>query len=89
MAFIQYFSQAESDSLFDSYVPILENYGMSIPKKFNYSKQLYAEISIPNKTAKTPKPDIIFKEDIIDYPFVLIDLTVNKEQHQMSLLIYP
>ena len=48
MAFLQYFSQAESESLFDSYVPILENYGMSIPTKFNDSKQLYAELNISN-----------------------------------------
>ena len=48
MAFIQYLSQAESDSLFNSFVPKLENYGMNIPKKFNYSKQLYAEFRIPN-----------------------------------------
>ena len=48
MAFIQYFSQAESESLVNSFVPILENYGMNIPKKFNYSKQLYAEFTISN-----------------------------------------
>ena len=48
MAFIQYFSQAKSESLFKSFVPILEDYGMSIPKRFNYSKQLYAELIISN-----------------------------------------
>ena len=48
MAFIQYFSQAESESLVNSFVPILEEYGMSIPQKFNYSKQLYAELKISN-----------------------------------------
>ena len=43
MAFIQYFSQAESESLVNSFVPKLENYGMIIPKRFEHSKQLYAE----------------------------------------------
>ena len=45
MAFIQYFSQAESESLIKSFVPKLENYGMIIPKRFEHSKQLYAEFS--------------------------------------------
>ena len=48
MAFIQYFSQAASESLVNSFVPILEKYGMTIPQKFNYSKQLYAELNIAN-----------------------------------------
>jgi len=48
MAFIQYLSQAESESLVNSFVPKLENYGMSIPKNFCYSKQLYAEFKIAN-----------------------------------------
>ena len=48
MAFIQYFSEAESDSLFDSYVPLLENYGMMIPKTFIHSKQLFAEFKKDN-----------------------------------------
>ena len=45
MAFIQYFSKAESESLVSSFVPLLENYGMNIPKRFEYSKQLYAEFT--------------------------------------------
>ena len=45
MAFIQYFSQADSASLVNSFAPILENYGMSIPKRFEQSKQLYAEFN--------------------------------------------
>ena len=49
MAFIQYLSQAESESLVNSFVPKLENYGMNIPKRFCYSKQLYAEFKIPKK----------------------------------------
>ena len=48
MAFIQYFSQAESESLVNSFVPILENYGMSIPKRYSYSKQIYAELRNSN-----------------------------------------
>ena len=48
MAFIQYLSQAESESLVNSFVPKLENYGMNIPKEFCYSKQLYAEFNNPN-----------------------------------------
>ena len=43
MAFIQYFSQADSESLVNSFVPKLEDYGMIIPKRFEHSKQLYAE----------------------------------------------
>ena len=45
MAFIQYFSQADSESLVNSFVPKLEDYGMIIPKRFKHSKQLYAEFS--------------------------------------------
>ena len=43
MAFIQYFSKANSDSLVESFVPLLQNYGMMIPKSFEHSKQLFAE----------------------------------------------
>ena len=43
MAFIQYFSQANSKSLVDSFAPLLENYGMMIPETFLHSRQLYAE----------------------------------------------
>tara|TARA_Y100000589_G_scaffold53567_1_gene44532 strand:- start:56 stop:376 length:321 start_codon:yes stop_codon:yes gene_type:complete len=48
MAFIQYLSQAKTESLVNSFVPILENYGMSIPDRFSYSKQLFAEFRVPN-----------------------------------------
>ena len=48
MAFIQYLSEAESESLINSFVPKLENYGMNFPKEFCYSKQLYAEFNNPN-----------------------------------------
>ena len=43
MAFIQYFSLADSESLVKSFVPKLKDYGMIIPKRFEHSKQLYAE----------------------------------------------
>ena len=48
MAFIQYFSEASSESLSDSYVSLLENYGMLIPQSFEHSKQLFAEFKIKN-----------------------------------------
>ena len=48
MAFIQYLSQAESESLVNSFVHKLESYGMNIPSRFSYSKQLFAEFRIPN-----------------------------------------
>ena len=48
MAFIQYLSQAESESLVSSFVDKLESYGMIIPHKFSYSKQLFAECTSPN-----------------------------------------
>lgn len=43
MAFIQYFTKTNSESLVDSFVPLLENYGMIVPKAFLKSRQLYAE----------------------------------------------
>ena len=48
MAFIQYFSLAKSESLVNSFGPLLENYGMIIPKRFAHSKQLYAEFRNSN-----------------------------------------
>ena len=45
MAFIQYFSEADSESLVDSFVPLLKNYGMMIPQTFKHSKQLFAEFT--------------------------------------------
>ena len=48
MAFIQYVSEAETESLVKSFVHKLENYGMNIPNRFSYSKQLFAEFRIPN-----------------------------------------
>ena len=53
MAFIQYLCKANSESLTNSFAPLLENYGMIIPKRFEQSKQLYAEyISSNNKLSK-------------------------------------
>ena len=48
MAFIQYLSQADSESLVNSFVYKLKSYGMNIPSRFSYSKQLFAEFRIPN-----------------------------------------
>ena len=48
MAFIQYISKADSESLVNSFGPLLKNYGMTIPKRFEQSKQLYAEFSGSN-----------------------------------------
>ena len=45
MAFIQYICKADSESLLNSFAPLLENYGMNIPERFKQSKQLYAEFS--------------------------------------------
>ena len=43
MAFIQYLSKADSESLINSFASTLENFGMVIPERFENSKQLYAE----------------------------------------------
>ena len=48
MAFVQYLCKADSECLFNSFAPLLENYGMIIPRKFEHSKQLYAEYSSYN-----------------------------------------
>ena len=48
MAFIGYVSQAETELLVKSFVHKLENYGINIPNIFSYSKQLFAELRIPN-----------------------------------------
>ena len=41
MAFIQYFSEANSKFLNDSFVALFKEYGISIPQKFENSKQLF------------------------------------------------
>ena len=48
MAFIQYLCKANSESLTKSFAPLLENYGMIIPERYDRSKQLYAEYSNSN-----------------------------------------
>ncbi len=48
MAFIQYFSEANSKSLITSYVPLLIDYGMIIPQDFKDSKQIFAEFKSKN-----------------------------------------
>jgi len=73
MAFLQYFSQAESESLINSFLPILESYGMSIPKKFNYSKQLYAELTFLNNNF--PKVNLLIS-------------WVNQSQRKCSIEIW-
>ena len=73
MAFIQYFSQAESESLVNSFVPKLENYGMIIPKRFEQSKQLYAE----------------FRSSTYNYSKVnLLISWVNQSQRKCSIEIW-
>ena len=48
MAFIQYFSEVESKSLFDSYANLLKDCGMVIPETTKNTKQLFAEWKIKN-----------------------------------------
>ena len=40
---MQYICKADSESLIYSFAPLLKNYGMVFPKRFENSKQLYAE----------------------------------------------
>ena len=98
MAFIQYLSQAESESLVNSFVPQLENYGMNIPKKFCYSKQLYAEFNVPknnfskvnlliswvNQTQRTCSVEIWSDE-----PFLQKKTMFRKVHFDISQLIKP
>ena len=98
MAFIQYLSQAESESLVNSFVPKLENYGMNIPKEFCYSKQLYAEFKIPtnnfskvnlliswvNQTQRTCSVEIWNDE-----PFLQKKTFCRKVHEDISQLIKP
>ena len=99
MAFIQYFSHAESESLVTSFVPLLENYGMIIPKRFEHSKQLYAEfhnynnnqfskvnllISWVNQTQKQCSIEIWSDE-----PFARDKTLCRKVHNEISQLIKP
>ena len=99
MAFIQYYSHAKSDSLINSFGPLLENYGMTIPEKFEHSKQLYAElwnssnnyfskvnllISWENQTQKKCSIEIWSDE-----PFAKEKTLCRKVHHEISKLIKP
>ena len=98
MAFIQYYSQAESESLVNSFVPKLENYGMSIPQRFNYSKQLYAEFK--NSDHKFSKVNLLISwvnqdqrtcsvEIWSDEPFSKTKTVCRKVHNDISQLIKP
>ena len=98
MAFIQYLSQAESESLVNSFVHKLESYGMNIPSRFSYSKQLFAEFRIPNnnfskvnlliswvnQTQKTCSIEIWSDE-----PFSKNETFCRKVHHDICQLIKP
>ena len=99
MAFIQYFSQAKSESLVNSFAHLLENYGMIIPKRFEHSKQLYAEfhnsnnnqfskvnllISWVNQTQKKCSIEIWSDE-----PFARDKTLCRKVHNEISQLIKP
>ena len=99
MAFIQYFSKAESESLVGSFVPLLKNYGMTIPKRFEHSKQLFAEfrsydnnqfskvnllISWVNQTEKQCSIEIWSDE-----PFAKNKTLCRKVHNEISQLIKP
>jgi len=99
MAFIQYFSQAQSECLVNSFAHKLEEYGMIIPKRFEHSKQLYAEfhnsnnnqyskvnllISWVNQTQKKCSIEIWSDE-----PFARDKTLCRKVHNEISQLIKP
>ena len=53
MTFIQYFSEVESKSLFDSYATLLKDCGIVIPETIKNTKQLFAECKIKNNFSFT------------------------------------
>ena len=98
MAFIQYFSQAESESLIKSFVSKLENYGMIIPKRFEHSKQLYAELR--NSSNNNSKVNLLISwvnqaqrkcsiEIWSDEPFSQDKTLCRKVHNEISQLIKP
>ena len=98
MAFIQYFSQAESESLVSSFVPKLENYGMIVPKRFEHSKQLYAEFR--NSSNNNSKVNLLISwvnqaqrkcsiEIWSDEPFSQNKTLCRKVHNEISQLIKP
>ena len=99
MAFIQYFSKAESESLVVSFAPLLENYGMTIPKRFEHSKQLFAEFRSSNNN-QFSKVNLLIswvnqtqKECSIeiwsDEPFAKNETLCRKVHNEISQLIKP
>ncbi len=99
MAFIQYFSQANSESLFDSYVPLLEEYGMMIPHSFKTSKQLFAEFKEKDNNSIS-KVNILISwvdqsqkkcsvEIWSDEPFSKQNTLCKKVHNEISKLITP
>ena len=99
MAFIQYFSQAESESLVNSFADKLEDYGMIIPKRFEKSKQLYAEFHNSNNN-KYSKVNLLISwvnqtqkkcsiEIWSDEPFARDKTLCRKVHNEISQLIKP
>ncbi len=99
MAFIQYFSQANSKSLVDSFLPLLENYGMIIPETFLHSRQLYAEFK-SNENNCFAKVNVLISwvdqnqqkcsvEIWSDEPFAREKTLCRKVHNEISQLIIP
>lgn len=103
MAFIQYFSKADSESLVDSFVPLLENYGMTVPKTFQKSRELYAEF-ISNESNSYAKGKVKVKvliswvdqnqkkcsiEIWSEEPFASEKTVFRKVHNEISQLIMP
>lgn len=99
MAFIQYFSYATSESLVDSYLNLLTDYGMMIPHDFKQSKQLYAEFkskdnkSLPKVNLLISWVDISQKKCSIeiwsDEPFSRKKTLCKKVHDEITKLITP
>lgn len=99
MAFIKYFSQADSPSLIESFVPLLENYGMKIPNTFKHSRQLYAEFK-SHKNNYLSKVNLLISwidqdqqqcsvEIWSDEPFAKQKTLCRKVHSEISQLIIP
>ena len=99
MAFIRYFSHTNSDCLFSSFVPLLEESGITIPNYYKNSKQLFAEyISKEDKTFS--KVNVLISwvdqsnkkcsvEIWSDEPFCKKDTLCKKVHQKISELIPP
>ena len=99
MAFIQYFSEADSKSLKDSYAPLLTEYGMLIPENFQQSKQLFAEFQ-SNDNKNVSKVNLLISwvnqsqkqcsvEIWSDEPFSKKETLCRKVHLEISQLIKP